>query len=64
MPLFVSMHFRFELDINMNFTMQNRECVFISEFFLLLTHLTPKHFSPFIYYKTLSDYVTHFLNDK
>ena len=47
MPLFVSMHFRYKLDINANFTMQNGEWVFISAFFLLLPHLTPKDLSLF-----------------
>ena len=42
MPLFVSMYFRFKLDINANSTMQNGEWVFISVFFLLSTYLTPK----------------------
>ena len=42
MPLFVSMYFRFKLDINANSTMQNWEWVFISVFFLLSTYLTPK----------------------
>ena len=32
----------FKLDINANFTKQNGEWVFISVFFLLSTHLTPK----------------------
>ena len=61
MTLFVSMHFKFKLDKNVNFAMQNSEWVFVSAFFLLLPHLTPKDLSLFIY--TLSDYVKHFLND-
>ena len=48
MSLFVSMRFRFELDINANFTMQNGEWVFISESFLLSPYLTPKDLNLFI----------------
>ena len=60
-PVFVSMHFRFKLDINANFKMQYGEWMFIS---LLSTHLTPKDFSLFICcYITPSDYATHFLNN-
>ena len=64
MPLFASMHFKFKLDINANFTMQNGEWVLSSGFFLLSTDLTSKDLSLFIcYYVTLSDYAAHFLND-
>ena len=52
MPLLVSMHFRFILDINVNFTMQNCEPLRC----LSVTPLTPKDLSLFIsYYITLTD---------
>ena len=62
MSLFVSMHFRYKPDKNANLTMQICEWVFISAFFLLLPHLTPKDFTLFI--SMLCDYATHSLNDK
>ena len=43
--LFVSMHFRFKLDINANFPMQNDDWVFICAIFQLSSHLTPKDLS-------------------
>ena len=62
MSLFVGMHFRFKLDINANFTMQNGELSV--RFFLLSPHLTPKDLRLFICcYITLSDYAIHFLYD-
>ena len=42
MPLFVSMHFRFKLDINANFTAQHGEWVFIIVLFLLFLFNTQK----------------------
>ena len=54
MSLFVSMHFRFKLDVNANFTMQYGKRVFDSETFLLSPPLTPKDLSLLIcYYITL-----------
>ena len=59
MPLFVNMYFRLKLDVNVNFTMQNDEWVFISAFFQLSPHLTPKDLSLFICsYITLSECAT------
>ena len=65
MPLFVSMHFRFKLDIDGNFTMQNGEWVFIKAFFQLSRSLVlTQRLSLFIYYYImLSDCATHFLKD-
>ena len=36
MPQFVSLYFRFKLDINANFTMQNGEWMFIRAFFSVI----------------------------
>ena len=65
MPLFVSMYFKFKLDTNANFTMQNGEWVLLSMcFFLLSTHLTPKERYVFIcYYIMPFDCATYFLNN-
>ena len=55
------MHFRFKLDVNTNFTMQNGEWVLISVFFLS-PHLVPKDLSLLkCYYITLSDYAIYFV---
>ena len=56
MPLLVNMHFRFKLDIDVNFTRQNSDLVLISAFLLLSPILTPKYVSLFICYNiTLTD---------
>ena len=63
MSLFVSIHFQFKLDMNVNFTMQNGEWVFISEFFLLLpaSFDTQRFKSLFIYTNLIMSHL--FLND-
>ena len=63
MSLFVSIHFQSKLDMNVNFTMQNGEWVFISAFFLLLpaSFDTQRFKSLFIYTNLIMPHL--FLND-
>ena len=66
MSLFVSMYFRFKLDIKENFTKQNGEWVFISVFFSVINSFDTqreKSFSFICYYITLFDHDMHFLNN-
>ena len=59
MSLFVSMHFKFKLDLNANFTIQNDDWVFISVFFQLSSRLTPEDLRLFVCsYVTLSECAT------